>query len=601
MNKKSFLFVFAAFFYAFFCIFCSWSDSSEKTWILAAEKFSLTQKNTNQTMVSLCSSMPSLILENFAENLERLPRSREQLDRTLYDLQTARLSLFIQLSKEVQTRDAIFLNNYSERKLKSKLKEENKKIADIEKQIAENLDLVQKETEKRAFQIEQDEKREKRIDEGFVVEEEKKENKFASLFKGMMKNETNEVSLEKVSVYQNDFTKLFDAGEKIKERGYDSFEFEKACVDAKINGLISGKITVYGSYISVSVEVREFPGSRVICYASDVGSTENLKALALSLTMQITPRIADSMPVELEISVLPQKAKEKLVVTVDDIVFNNSGSSEKPLVVQSGVHSILFSSSGFETVSANYNFSGNRKFKIDVEMKEEQNGEVHIRLKKPYSGDIFGNAVFGGSVSSENPYGTIKINNQPILGHFITEDGVGADFYVAEKYLNDGIFLFANAKPFDRSDCIDKRRHWMYASYSALIVSLMPAFYCYGTSYAKTMAYNDGHDVSRSEAQNWQYASWATTGISISCGVFFVYELVRYLKAASTVLPVNAKPVSKKELKRIQAENARKAEEAKNAENSVTNVANDADFSDQADIATDAVSDVDFSETSVYR
>lgn len=574
-KKFSFLFSIDVFqkkiifsFFAFVCCaaFCFAADS-EKKWTLAAEKFVLTQKKSDKALDSVCSSMPSLILENFAENMERMPRSRENLDRALYDLQKNRLSLFIQLSKEVQTRDAVFLNNYSARKLKSKLKEQDKKIENIKKQLSENLNLVEEEKLKYSAQIEVDQMREKHIDEGKVVDEEKKENKFASFFKGMMTNRSDEFIVENVALYQNDFSKLFDAGDDRKARGYDSYEFEKACVDANINGLITGKITVYGSYISVSVSVYQYPGARVIGYATDVGSTDNLKGLATSLAMQITPRIADSMPVELEISVDPEEAKKRAVLTVDDVVYKNI---ENSLMVQSGIHTIMFTSEGYETVSANYNFSGSRKFKIDVKMRSEQNGEIYLRLKKPYSGDIFGNSIFGGAISGENPFGTIKINNSAVLGRFVTEEGIGADFYISEKYLKDGSYLKVDAKPFDRSEYIDKRRRWMYASYSSLILSLVPTFYCYGTSYSKAMAYNDGYDVSRAEAQNWQYASWATTGVSISCGIFFVYELVRYLKAASTVLPANAKPVGKKELKRIEKEKTEITTESEQIEKTST-------------------------------
>lgn len=554
-------------FFAFVCCAAFCFADSEKKWILAAEKFVLTQKNSDKSLEAVCSSMPSLILENFAENMERMPRSRENLDRALYDLQKIRLSLFIQLSKEVQTRDAVFLNNYSERKLKSKLKEQDKKIENIKKQLSENLNSVEEEKLKYSEQIEIDLMREKLIDEGKVVGEEKKENKFASFFKGMMTNRSDEFVVENVSLYQNDFSKLFDAGNNIKLHGYDSYEFEKACVDANINGLIAGKITVYGSYISVSVSVYQYPGARVIGYATDVGSTDNLKDLATSLAMQITPKIADTMPVELEISVEPEEAKNRAVLTVDDVVYKNI---ENSFTVQSGIHTIMFTSEGYETVSASYNFSGSRKFKIDVTMRSEQNGEIYLRLKKPYSGDIFGNSIFGGTLSEENPFGTIKINNSAVLGHFVTDEGLSADFYISEKYLKDGSYLKVDAKPFDRSEYIDKRRRWMYASYSSLILSLVPTFYCYGTSYSKTVAYNDGHDVSRSEAQNWQYASWAATGVSVSCGIFFVYELVRYLKAASSVLPVNAKTVGKKELKIIKKEKTEITAESEQIEKTST-------------------------------
>ena len=120
-----------------------------------------------------------------------------------------------------------------------------------------------------------------------------------------------------------------------------------------------------------------------------------------------------------------------------------------------------------------------------------------------------------------------------------------------------------NAKPFDRSDYIEKRRRWMYASYSALIVSLVPTFYIYGNSYAKSQAYNNNVDISYEDARNWQTASNVMIGVSATAGAFFVYELIRYLVAAENVLPKAARPLSRKEkqsLMREQLENQKKSE-----------------------------------------
>ena len=42
------------------------------------------------------------------------------------------------------------------------------------------------------------------------------------------------------------------------------------------------------------------------------------------------------------------------------------------------------------------------------------------------------------------------------------------------------------------------------------------------------------------EANRWILASDISTGISVACGVWFVYELVRYLYAANSILPKEA-------------------------------------------------------------
>ena len=41
-------------------------------------------------------------------------------------------------------------------------------------------------------------------------------------------------------------------------------------------------------------------------------------------------------------------------------------------------------------------------------------------------------------------------------------------------------------------------------------------------------------------------------GVSIGCAGFFIYELIRYLNAANSVLPATAKVITPKELKQLE-------------------------------------------------
>lgn len=528
------------------------ATSTKKNWTLAGEKFVYTNKNSvSSSADSTAKALPSLILEQMAETLERLPRAQEQLDRQLYELQKKRISLFLQLSKEVQTRDSILLGDYSEKQLKRKLKAQDVKVSDISKQIKDNLDEAEKLKQKYASKIQQDLQREKDMSEGRVVDGQKVGNKFAQFFKGFIPGqEQDSATVENVVFYKNDINQLFDAGEEKRALGYESYEFEKACVDSNVNGLLTGKITVYGSFMSVAVTLYQFPGSKMIGSAMEVGATDDVKAIATSLAMQITPRVADSMPVMLKINVLPEEALENLVVSIDDVVRKDI---QNGVILQSGVHTLMFASKGYDTVSTSYSFTGNREFSIDVNLKQSRDGKIYLGFYKPFEGTVFGNGNFSGEINAENRFGEIKVNNRPVLGHFITDDGQPADFIINQNKLLDGQHYVVKAKPFDHSAYIEKRRKLMYGSYSLLIVSLMPTFYCYGNSYAAAMAYNHDHGVSYEEAMRWQTASNITIGISGACGVLFIYELIRYLNAANTVLPVQAKPLSEKQLNKIKS------------------------------------------------
>jgi len=145
---------------------------------------------------SISKAMPSLILEQMVENLKRRPRSQELLDRELYHLQKKRISLFLQLSGEVQKRDSVLLNDYSDKVLNSKIKAQDKKIKDISSQIHENLMEAEKVKQKYSSGIQKDFDREKNISEGRIIDSENDGNSFFQLFKGFIPGAKNEEPAE---------------------------------------------------------------------------------------------------------------------------------------------------------------------------------------------------------------------------------------------------------------------------------------------------------------------------------------------------------------------------------------------------------------------
>lgn len=542
------------------------ADSSN--WVVAAEEFSFTQKNIKDSSdLQAAKLIPQLLLEQLAQNMTRTPRAQEQLDRKLYELRKSRLDLFLKLSKEMQSRDALILKDYSQGILNSKLKESQKKIKAIEDQIHDNLNSAQALIKEYEPKLELEKNRKEQIERGEVVNE-KEKGGVVDFFKEFIPGKRETVTFEDVTLYQNDYTNLFSPGEDKKKDGYDSYLFEKACVDSKINGLITGKITKYSSYVSVSVTLLQFPGAKVIANAIEVGSIEELKTIAISLANQLTPKIADSMPVDLFFKVGPSEAVKNTIITVDDVVYR--GVPEK-LIVHSGVHTIQISSPGYTSLNTVYSFKGFRSFEISVELNQESPGQANLYLKNPIEGSIFTNGVFASKVSPVQRKSCISINNQNILGHFVGENGFASDFFIKSKYLTDEINLIVKANPFDRSSYIDKRRKIMYASYSGLIISLMPTFFVYGNYVAAANAYNSGSGaISYEVASGWETANYITTGVSVACGAFFIYELVRYLMAANTVLPQEVKPAKNNQIDLInlQQDNAR-AEQLSDNEQSI--------------------------------
>ena len=244
----------------------------------------------------------------------------------------------------------------------------------------------------------------------------------------------------------------------------------------------------------------------------------------------------------------PQEAVKNAVIYIDgDLQDTEDGK----IIIGSGIHTIQFSSDGYKTAETTFSFEGNKAYKIEVNFEKPKSGYLQVGLKKP----IEGNLVMNGerALEIEPQKSQIAINGKEILGEFIAENGETAFFYIPKKLTFDGSYVIINPKPMDRMAYIDKRRKIMYTSYSIFVISLIPAFYTY-SNYKNNVNLYVNEQVEYSTAKNWQTATNITRGISIGCAVFWAYELVRYLIAANSVLPQNAKPgkIELPEIKTVQ-------------------------------------------------
>ena len=148
----------------------------------------------------------------------------------------------------------------------------------------------------------------------------------------------------------------------------------------------------------------------------------------------------------------------------------------------------------------------------------------------------------------------IEINGNAVLGEFISEDKTSGFLYIPENKLEDGALYTAKVKPLDHSEYIEKYRKKMYLSYSILVTSLVPTIATTGRLKNYTTLFegylkqgvSTPEDTKMledilNESQIWSITSKVFTGISIACGVWFVFELYRYFHAANSVLPASTK------------------------------------------------------------
>lgn len=502
-------------------------------WVIAAQKFIYARGQTKNAVTSnIEETIPINILEKISRSLERNIMPNERFERENYKLRTERQSLYLQLSSEYKKRDSLVLNNYSDMRMKSELKAEEKKIKQIQEKLEKNIAEQKEKYEKAEAQM--------HLAAGEVDDDDNVELNEAELVKNLIKNifEQSEdlITEENIALYKDSVESLFKTTVKVKETDYTEPLFEKEVVSSGINGLITGQITSYGDFISVAVDLYNYPGAKKIGSVMEVGEIKELDLITSEISRQILPMIVNTLPVKFVFSIEPEAAKEKLSIYVDDVLQKMENDT---VSLDSGSHRIQFVSEGYKSAGVTYFFEGNKKYNIEVKFERPVIGHIQLQLKNELPGNIYANAEPALKFDDRNSQ--ISINGNTILGEFITEDNETAFFYIPKKQTFDGSAVTLNPKPRDRTEYVNTRRKWMYGAYTVFMISLIPTFYTFGNFQINKDLYSK-HQIDFETAKRWQTASNISSTISICCGVFWGIELIRYLVAANSVLPQNVKP-----------------------------------------------------------
>ena len=505
----------------------------DEKWVIAAQKFIYARGQTKNAVTSnIEETIPINILEKISRSLERNIMPNERFERENYKLRTERQSLYLQLSSEYKKRDSLVLNNYSDMRMKSELKAEEKKIKQIQEKLEKNIAEQKEKYEKAEAQM--------HLAAGEVDDDDNVELNEAELVKNLIKNifEQSEdlITEENIALYKDSVESLFKTTVKVKETDYTEPLFEKEVVSSGINGLITGQITSYGDFISVAVDLYNYPGAKKIGSVMEVGEIKELDLITSEISRQILPMIVNTLPVKFVFSIEPEEAKEKLSIYVDDVLQKMENDT---VSLDSGSHRIQFVSEGYKSAGVTYFFEGNKKYNIEVKFERPVIGHIQLQLKNELSGNIYANAEPALKFDDRNSQ--ISINGNTILGEFITEDNETAFFYIPKKQTFDGSAVSLNPKPRDRMEYVNTRRKWMYGAYTVFMISLIPTFYTFGNFQINKDLYSK-QQIDFETAKRWQTASNISSTISICCGVFWGIELIRYLVAANSVLPQNVKP-----------------------------------------------------------
>ncbi len=596
--KKIFLFLFAL---AAFSV-CIAEEVPENDWVLAAEKFTFPKNaKVSESELATAAMIPQLIMEQISTDGVRLIPELEKDERSLDSLLTERLSLFLELSKEIKCRDSLVLKNLGAGEFQRELQAHEKTVSGIQKKIDENL--------------------EKQKLVRFPEEKTKSGRK--------KKPSVTERIFENISVYKDDTSVLFERGTELDGYELSSKKFGDRMRTEKINGLITGSIVVYGQYAAVTAELFMFPGGKSIYSVTEVGPATDPVSIAKNIAFSLIPRIANGLPVELSFHIEPEGMADKCILTVDSVVYD---PVPETMIVNTGVHTVSLEAEGFDRETFIYGFNESRKFNVEIKLQESDTGSLRFALKKFSNGEIFHDGISAG-FASEPGWNDIpvKVNGNAVLGHFegklfvkktffekwkerielrrlinerrsahsaafseteesVENEMVASDaedslenvkivktdgkpekndsdidydrlgfmldghftdesvfFYIPSKLLTDGNEIEVDVRLTDVSRNIDKRRREMYVSYSALMLSLPFLFYSYGNYISLLHGYATLYgNVERQEAIKYQNMSFIAMGISISCGVWFGIELYRYLRTVDKVLPAYAKKASLK-------------------------------------------------------
>lgn len=482
--------------------FC-FAETEKTSWVIGAVEFTYRQDFVqSEYEKAVLSAIPKLILEQLYGTKTRNVPDEEILNRKIHSLVKERLALFLELSKEQKTKDALVIQNLREYQFQKQTAVQEKKIKEITQKIDDNL-----------------------------ANQEKLMAEFNSE-KPPLRREAPDT--EDFSFYKSDSSELFKFSQKIEKIDYAAFDCSAEIINAKINGLVTGTVAVYGGYAAVSAEMFLYPGAVSTGVITEIGLISEPEKIAKNIAYRLVPKIENAIPCEIQISIKPESLKDIARVTIDSTVYNKIPDK---LVLSNGVHNFSFECEGYRKESFSYGFGYEKKYLIEVEFFKQDLTETALVLKKAIAGNLFYNGL-----QAEDNVMSVKINNSGVLGYYYTDKGNTMFFMIPKNQFIDDKAVTANLKDYDIGADIEKKRRMMYISYSALICSLPFLFYSYSSYSTLYKGYVAGtSSISIDDIKKYQTMSYIGIGVSAGLGIWFVAELVAYLISANKALPVETR------------------------------------------------------------
>ncbi len=421
------------------------------------------------------------ILENIPVGTKRTVTQEEQFRKDIQTIDSEIVSLYDKLVKSIFERDKIVLNTETD--------------SEFEKQIKDT---------------------QKKIDSLYLEIETLKQKKEEIALSDYVPSEKN------ITLWKNSTEQLYELPEN-----RDKF------APKDINALVTGSITHIDSFLHVDVQLTLYPGKIVefeLCDAEQLGSVKNLSNRIIE---ELFVQYSNKENLTLNFAINPPEAQDNAVIHINgNLVRKEAVDNFASMQLTNGVYDIYIESPGYESVAFSQYFGGEDIFNVVISLKEQFSAELEFSLPS-VPGDLFFNS------QKVDAKGTVTINTLPVLGEFISEDGVNSWLVIDSEdktRVFDNAHLSFNPKTENPADIIEKKRKIMYHSYSALIASLPVFFILNGQYNNELFAWGSGNG-SGDTVKSWEIAKNASMGVSIGLGINWLVQLGLYIYSVNTILP----------------------------------------------------------------
>ncbi len=476
-------------------------------WVVGARPFTLeTSRGQNrEALEDLTTTIPSIILENLADAGIRVLSPDEILERRLVALYKERTALAASLDAAVAERDRQLFLSSGERAVRANLREKERRVQEIRR------DLAGRDAEIAGL----------------------KERLAGRDFDGI------DEERETVVLWKASSSVLFDA-ERVRQED--------------INGLLTGRITASGNYISVRASLSVYPGGRQAIEVRSAASLADVTVMAREIAAQLKPVLQNRPTVLVDFDISPAEAHDDARILVDGEVFYARRLADGALVLPAGRHRIEVEADGFQSKGFTVDFSGGESFVARVDLERVEYRQVEVSSERSEGGRVYIDGIpeggFGAPVELRTglAFGTVLPAPPPEAGGGAEEPQSASEpgspyYFVAEVGPEPGLLQLNVRLKRDTqaiSSRIEKRRRAMYNSYSALLVSLIPAFVSYGMYVNMENGRFLGHEAEET-AVMWKNIYTGSMILSAGLGVNLAVQLGLFIGAADGVLPERAR------------------------------------------------------------